>query len=276
LSDIDIAEPATEEMIPDVRAEQAAASAPPEEMQHRDGADPGSLADTPADVPSRPEWLQEQFWDEKKNEPKTETLATSYAELRKQFNHGQHKAPDGDYDVGQVLEAGVEADDPLLTGFSEWAKEYGISQHAFAQLADLYVANGLQGVEDVQRTVAEEKSMLGPKAEDRIQNVANYVARLHSRGVLTDDEFQEARLMSGSATGVKVMEKLQRFYGEQQAPLETQTDHDRPSREEIRASVGDPRYKTDEAYRARVQRDFDREFGTDPIDSNSMTVPLFS
>ena len=273
MSDTDIAEPATEELIPDVRDQEAAAEEP--EMQHRDADDPGSLADAPADPPSRPDWLQEQFWDDKKNEIKTETLATSYAELRKQFNQGQHKAPDGDYDVAAVLEAGVEADDPLLTGFSQWAKEYGISQHAFSQLAELYVANGLQGVEETQRTVAEEKSMLGPKAEERIDAVAKYVARLHSRGVLTDAEYSEARLMAGSAQGVKVMEKLQRFYGEQQAPIQTQTDHDRPSREELSAMVGDPKYKTDAAYRARVQREFDREYGTDPIDSNSVTVPLF-
>jgi len=276
MSDVALAETQEEDLVPDVRDDQAP---PPEELSHRDDVDVGCFSreeggDAPAE---RPDWLQEQFWNAEKGEADTEKLGKSYNDLRNQFNVDAHKAPeDGNYDTTEIMEAGVDAQDPMLQSFTKWAQEYKVSQHAFNDLANSYIQNGLAGMEEEQRTIAEEKTILGPRAQERIDASANWLARMHSRGVLNDADFEEARIMAGSAHGIQVFEKIQNFYGERAAPMEASTDSQLPGPEELSAMVADPKYQTDAGYRSKVEKAFEKQYGGGRTDSQSLTVPMFN
>jgi len=275
MSDVAMADTAIDDLVPDVRDDQAA---PPDELSHRDDLDVGRFNRPEGDdAPrQRPDWLQEQFWNAEKGEADTEKLGKSYNELRNQFNADGHKVPeDGTYDTTEITQAGVDAQDPMLQSFTEWAKEFGVSQHAFSSLAKSYIENGQAGMEEEQRSIAEERSILGPKADDRIQASAQWLARMHSRGILNDADFEEARIMAGSAHGIQVFEKIQAFYGEKMAPIEASTDSQRPGAEELSAMVANPEYQTNAAYRAKVEKAFDAEYGGVRGDSQSLTVPMF-
>jgi len=87
----------------------------------------------------RPEWMPENFWDEKEG-PDLEALAKSYQEMRAKMSAGKHKAPkDGKYDIAALKDHGVEEDDAMLSQFSEFAKENGLSQDQFDQITQMYV-----------------------------------------------------------------------------------------------------------------------------------------
>ena len=71
MSDVALAETQEEDLVPDVRDDQAP---PPEELSHRDDVDVGRFSredggDAPAE---RPDWLQAQFWNAGKGEADTE------------------------------------------------------------------------------------------------------------------------------------------------------------------------------------------------------------
>ena len=81
----------------------------------------------------RPDYYPAKFWDE--DGPDVEKLAKSYAELEKQFKSGKHKAQEGDYELDSLVDKGLDPADETVGIFSEWAKENGVSQAAFEELA---------------------------------------------------------------------------------------------------------------------------------------------
>jgi len=93
--------------------------------------------DDDIDWGDRPEWMPENFWDDKDG-PDLEALAKSYQEMRAKMSSGKHKAPkDGNYDISNLVDHGVEDDDPLLNEFKGFAKENGLSQDQFDQITQM-------------------------------------------------------------------------------------------------------------------------------------------
>jgi hypothetical protein len=59
---------------------------------------------------------------------------------------------------------------------------------------------------------AEERAKLGPKAEAIINGMANWGRGLVSKGILSADEFDEFKIMGGTAKGLQVMMKIRSSY----------------------------------------------------------------
>ena len=193
-----------------------------EEVKHKD-ADPGSLADTSEpEIPKKPEYVQEQFYNAETGDVDVEKLSKSYNDLRSQFNKGNHKAPDnGEYDIRSLVEKGIRADDPMLTKTLEWAKDSKLSQYDFSKLTNMIVDLQIEGAVEEERTIAEEKAALGPKADQRIEAMSNWIQGLERKNVLNNAQAKEAaEIMAGSARGIEVFEKLQKYYGESSAPID--------------------------------------------------------
>ena len=95
----------------------------------------------------RPDYYPEKFWDE--DGPDVEKLAKSYAELEKAFRSGKHKAPEGDYDVSDLVDRGLDLEDPAVALYQDWAKQYGISQKAFEDLAGQILEMNGEQAEDI-------------------------------------------------------------------------------------------------------------------------------
>ena len=67
--------------------------------------------------------------------------------------------------------------------------------------------------------------------------------------------------MGGTAKGIAALEKLRGAY-EGRIPTESAPIDGAPSKDELYQMVGDPKYKTDPAYRAKVERMFQAVFGS--------------
>lgn len=205
----------------------------------------------------RPDFWPEKFWKKDANEPDLEGISKSYLELEKQFRAGKHKAPDG----GKYqMPEGLKEDDPITQAYVGWAAKYGISQQAFEDLAGQIVSMGGAQAEEVQRTIQQEREALGPNAEAIISNMATWGRGMVSKGIWSKEDFEEFKVWGGTANGIKALMKLRETY-EGRVPVQSAPPESGMSDEELHQMVANPEYKSNPAYRAKVEKLFEKRYG---------------
>lgn len=211
----------------------------------------------PEDEPvDRPEWWPENFW--KENEPDLEGIAKSWKDMRKMVSQGKHKAPaDGKYDL-KVFGENPDAL-PMVPVFTKWAADNGVSQAAFDQFAgDVVKMAGELSTGSTIDPVAEKKA-LGPNADAVINGMVNWARGLVNKGVWNGDDFEEFKVMGGTAKGLKALMKVRESY-EGRIPIESAPIEGQPTDLELQQMVGDPKYQSDPAYRQKVERLFAQRY----------------
>ena len=204
----------------------------------------------------RPDWWPENFW--KENEPDLEGIAKSWKDMRKMVSQGKHKAPaDGKYDL-KVFGENPDAL-PMVPVFTKWAADNGVSQAAFDQFAGDVVK--MAGEINTGPTIdpAAEKKALGPNADAVINGMVNWARGLVNKGVWNGDDFEEFKVMGGTAKGLKALMKVRESY-EGRIPIESQPIEGAPTDVELQQMVGDPKYQSDPAYRQKVERLFAQRY----------------
>ena len=210
----------------------------------------------------RPEYFPEKFWNDEDG-PDVEGLVKSYREMEKNFSQGKHKTPE-EYDISFAEQSGIPQDDPLMERFSSWAKEHGVSQSAFEALAKDYIDMEMSSLEQYKVDVQAEKDKLGPDADQIIKSTAEWANGLFNKGVFNEEELEAFKQSAGTAAGIRAMQKLRRFYGEAKIPVAQPSDEGVPTVEELYAMVGKPEYKSDPAFRSKVQKWFKVRFPDNP------------
>jgi hypothetical protein len=204
----------------------------------------------------KPEYVEDKFWDPKRG-VKTEELSNSYSELQKQFSMGKHKAPK-EYDISSLDD--VEDDDELKSYFLEWAKENKPTQAAFDNLVGKFKELSVQQEEADSINIEEETSKLGPNAQQIIEGVKTWGQGLKAKGVFSDEDFEEFKVFAATANGINTINKLRKYYGEQTIPTAPVDIDGAPSNDDLYELVADPKYKTDPAFRRKVEQQFARAF----------------
>jgi hypothetical protein len=210
----------------------------------------------------RPEYFPEKFWNDEDG-PDVEGLVKSYREMEKNFSQGKHKAPE-EYDISFAEQSGIPQDDPLMERFQGWAKEHGVSQAAFEALAKDYIDMEMSSLDQYKVDVQAEKEKLGPDADQIIKSTAEWANGLFNKGVFNEEELEAFKQSAGTAAGIRAMQKLRRFYGEAKIPVAQPSDEGVPTVEELYAMVGKPEYKSDPAFRSKVQKWFKVRFPDNP------------
>lgn len=216
----------------------------------------------------RPDFWPEQFWDDKEG-PDIEkmldaynNLDKSYKELRTKMSQGKHKAPaDGNYDISLFTKVGVKEDDDLLQKYVGKAKELGVSQEAFDELATIYMEEMGQVIENVKTSRDEEIKKLGPKATDILKANNVWLGKL-SRSVLSESETNAIVRASTNAAFISALNKIRQASGEPNIPSDaTVVSEGAPSKDDLYAMVGDPRYGKDMTFTRNVEAMFQKAFG---------------
>jgi hypothetical protein len=219
------------------------------EIDHKTSADPAASASDTGAPKTKPEYLPENFWNNEKGEPDLEAMSKSWSDLRKQISQGKHKAPaDGKYDLKALGDKPEE--NPLTETLLAMAKEEGLSQAAFDKIAEKVAMQAMPEID----TQAELKA-LGPNAQAIVNGMVDWARGLVSKGVWGADDFEEFKVMGGTAKGLRALMKIREAY-EGRVPIESSPQEGAPSKEELYAMVGDPKYKTDPAFRQKVERMF--------------------
>ena len=76
----------------------------------------------------------------------------------------------------------------------------------------------------------------------------------------SESDFDEFKVFAATASGINALNKVRRYYGEQQIPTATVEMDGMPSKDELYEMVADPKYKTDPAFRREVEQKFARAF----------------
>lgn len=224
------------------------------EIDHK-ADDPGvQPGQRPGTAIERPDWLPENFWNGEKGEANYEAMAKSWSDMRKLVSTGKHKAPEGGkYDTAAL------GDSAQAQQLVEFAAKHGLSQAAFDELAGQTKAMAEAALGPAIDTQAELKA-LGPNANAIVNGMVGWARSLVNKGIWGPDDFEEFKVMGGTAKGMMALMKMREAY-EGRIPVETAPIEGAPSKEELYAMVGDPKYKTDPAYRQKVERMFQQFAG---------------
>ena len=253
MTDTATVEPGTSGLLDNVQASDEAKTINPQsvEIDHK-AADPSAPA--PDDPLERPDYWPENFWKKDENEPDLEGIAKSWTDLRKQISQGKHKAPaDGKYDLKVFGEEGET--NPMATTLSSWAKDNGLSQSAFDDLVGNLQTQAKELMQGDMIDPAAEMKQLGPNGGAIVNGMVDWARGLVNKGVWSKDDFEEFKIMGGTARGITALMKVREAY-EGRVPTQSAPLEGAPSKDELYQMVNDPRYKTDTAYRNKVEKMF--------------------
>lgn len=238
-----------------VTDENQASNTQAAEIDHKASDAPDATAADTGAPKLKPEYLPDNFWNAEKGEAQYEALAKSWSDLRKQISQGKHKAPeDGKYDT-KVF--GEDSDsNPIANTLTDWAKEHGISQAQFDDLATKLKAKSEEVMGAQTIDPAAELKALGPNANSIVNGMVDWARGMVNKGIWSKDDFEEFKIMGGTARGISALMKIREAY-EGRMPIESQPLDGSKSKDELYQMVADPRYQTDIAYRNKVQRLFE-------------------
>ncbi len=195
----------------------------------------------------RPENFPAKFWTDEG--PDVDKLVKSYTELEKQFKSGKHKAPE-EYDISGLLDQGLSDDDPTMDVFKDWAKENGVSQAAFEELASKVLQQTAQEEEAYEIDRRAEMQKLGERAQEKIE----MAERLLMRAPLTEAEREAMASSINSADAINAFIKYHQAITNEGIPITPAVNTPGMTREDLEAAIADPRWKTDNAWRSKIER----------------------
>lgn len=209
-----------------------------------------------------PEYFPKQFQG-KDGLPMMEEFSKSYNDMRKIISQGRHKAPeDGNYKIEGLSEEQMQSEQ--TKALLDFAKDNSLSQQQFDNflgLAQHLTAEGSGELTDAQKEQirAEELAALGPNGEAIVKDIATWANGFVQKGILSEEDFNELKIMVGTAAGVKVMQKIRSSY-EGKIPLVNNATAGQKSKAELEQMVSDPRYNTDPAYREQVWNEYQNHY----------------
>ena len=195
----------------------------------------------------RPEYYPAKFWDE--DGPDVEKLAKGYAELEKKFKSGKHKAPE-QYDISSLADQGLDSDDPTVAVYQDWAKENGISQDAFEDLAGRVLSMAKDERESVQYDQRAEMEKLGSNASEKIQ----MTERILMKAPLNNSEREAIAYSLNNADSINAFLKYHQAITNENIPIKPVVEQQDFTREDLESAIADPRWKTDAAWRTKMER----------------------
>lgn len=246
-------------------------AAPVEGAETAPEAAPGADA-----APVKPDHLPDEFWRADPGEVDVDALWTAYsmrpdeatlrenlsAELTSKYEAeriANRPETPGDYalEIPEMdLPSGVDmdlsklVDDPLVEWWRNTAHELGLNQGQFAEGLKAAATAELSGIE-ARRA---ELSKLGDNAKARLERIDGWLT-----ANLGEETAKSVASVLTTARSVEAFERMvTRITGRM---ADSARDGARAkTREELSRMLEDPRYQTDEAYRAEVSREYQRAF----------------
>jgi hypothetical protein len=208
-----------------------------------------SFNDADDDTPlERPDYYPQKFWDE--DGPDVEKLAKSYAELEKAFKAGKHKAPEDGYKMDDLVDRGLDLEDPSVQAYQEWAQKYGISQQAFEELAGNILEMTGDQEQAIQYDRQQEMSKLGEKADQKI----SYLERHITKAALNQAERNALAMSLNNADSINAMVKFIQGYTNEGIPTEPVVATPEMNVQDLRQAIADPRWTSDPVWRTKMEQ----------------------
>lgn len=224
---------------------------------------------------SKPEFIQDKFWDAERNEVNLENLASSYNSLEKKLGSRTEdlskqiredlemeklKSAPEEYKVNlpelpENVDVSVSDDMEIVQWWKDTAKKNGLSQEQFDQGVEMFVNNAIATLPDMNA----EMQKLGDNARERVE-----AAELWSKKNLSPESYQTFSSVASTAEGVKVIEEIMKMTKDSPMPSTPTQVSVAPNLQDLKSMINDPRYydsnRRDPAYVKRVEELFEKAY----------------
>jgi len=224
---------------------------------------------------SKPEFIQDKFWDAERNEVNLENLASSYNSLEKKLGSRTEdlskqiredlemeklKSAPEEYKVNlpelpENVDVTVSDDMEIVQWWKDTAKKNGLSQEQFDQGVEMFVNNAMATLPDMNA----EMQKLGDNAKERVE-----AAELWSKKNLSPESYQTFSSVASTAEGVKVIEEIMKMTKDSPMPSTPTQVSVAPNLQDLKSMINDPRYydsnRRDPAYVKRVEELFEKAY----------------
>ena len=224
---------------------------------------------------TKPEFVQDKFWDAERNEVNLENLASSYNALEKKLGSRTEdlskqirtdieqekltKTPE-EYKVNlpelpENVDVTVSDDMELVQWWKDTAKQNGLSQEQFDEGVNMFINNAVSALPDINA----EMQNLGDNARERIE-----ASELWSKKHLSPESYETFSSLAATADGVKVIEEIMKLTKDSPIPSTPTQVSVTPNEDDLKSMLKDPRYwdssKRDPAYVKRVTELYEKAY----------------
>jgi hypothetical protein len=226
-------------------------------------------------VVSKPEYVQDKFWDADRKEVNLENLASSYNALEKKLGSRTEdlskqirqdielerlkNAPEA-YKINlpelpENVDVSVSDDMEIVQWWKDTAKKNGLSQQQFDDGVNMFINNAIANLPDMNA----EMQNLGDNARARIE-----AAELWSKKNLSPDAYNTFSSIAATANGVKAIEEIMKLTKDSPIPTTPTQVSVMPDLQDLKSMMNDPRYfdsnQRDPAYVKRVTELYEKAY----------------
>ena len=228
-----------------------------------------------SETTSRPEYIQEKFWNAEKGEVNIENLASSYnslesklgsrtEDLTKQIrtdieNEKLQNVPE-EYklnvpELDGNVSLDISNDMPIVQWWNQTAKNAGLSQEQYDEGVKVFVDNAIANLPNTDLEIQK----LGDAGRERVE-----AAELWSKKHLSPEAYNAISGFAATAEGVKALEEVMKLTKDSNMPT-TQTQVDVTADiDDLKSMLKDPRYwdssRRDPAYVKRVTELYEKAY----------------
>tara|TARA_E500000331_G_scaffold105852_1_gene102586 strand:+ start:83 stop:829 length:747 start_codon:yes stop_codon:yes gene_type:complete len=224
---------------------------------------------------TKPEYVQDKFWDETTKQVNIENLASSYNSLESKLGS---RTEDLTKQIRTDLEADkiknvpesyklnvpelddkvnlkIEKEMPIVQWWDKTAKDAGLSQEQYDDGVKAFVDNALANIPNPQI----ETQKLGDAGKERIE-----AASMWSKKHLSPEGYNTIANLASTAEGVKVVEELMKLNKDSNMPTSNTQVDAQATQDDLKAMLNDPRYwdsnKRDPGYVRRVTELYEKAY----------------
>ena len=228
-----------------------------------------------SETTSRPEYVQEKFWNAEKGEVNIENLASSYnslesklgsrtEDLTKQIrtdieNEKLQSVPE-EYklnvpELDGNVSLDISNDMPIVQWWNQTAKNAGLSQEQYDEGVKVFIDNAIANLPNTDLEIQK----LGDAGRERVE-----AAELWSKKHLSPEAYNAISGFAATAEGVKALEEVMKLTKDSNMPT-TQTQVDVSADiDDLKSMLKDPRYwdssRRDPAYVKRVTELYEKAY----------------
>ncbi len=187
---------------------------------------------------ARPDWLKDKY-------KSAAEQAKAYVEVEKKL--GAFKgAPDAyDLSLQDFPDIKFSQEDPLLKDFLTNAKTNGVSQEYITEILNTYAQALTFNIPDADA----EMKKIGANAAQDLQILSQWAGNY-----LSAEEHKVFASLVTTADAFKVFDKLRQSVTQSDIAAPQKSGTPAETEDQVRALISDPRYSTDEHFRADVRR----------------------
>ncbi|BAQ87747.1 putative capsid assembly protein [uncultured Mediterranean phage uvMED] len=223
---------------------------------------------------TKPEYVQDKFWNAESNQVNIENLASSYNSLEAKLGS---RTEDLTKQIRTDLEAEklknvpesyklnvpemdntkltINEDMPIVQWWGKTAKDAGLSQEQYDDGVKAFVNNAVANLPNPEL----EKQKLGDAGKERVE-----AASMWSKKHLSQEGFNTIQDLASTADGVKVVEELMKLTKDSTMPSSNTAIDAQATQDDLKAMLNDPRYwdsnKRDPGYVRRVTELYEKAY----------------